>query len=120
MKYSSQLLEYFHNRTHAGRLDRNSASVHFAQTGCPENQETFALYLDYQERIINAKFQAAGSVPLIAAGEFICRWLPGKTWADLENLNYKFILEQLNLSTLNIPSIQLILLAINRIILSSS
>lgn len=116
MKYSPQLLEYFRNRTHAGRLDCNHAQVYFAQTGQPENQEIFALYVEYQTCLVNVKFQAAGSVALIAAGEFICRWMQRKTVAELENLNHTFILEQLNLSTLNIPAIQLILLTLKKIV----
>lgn len=116
MKYSPQLLEYFHNRTHAGRLDRNATDVYFAQSGHPENQEIFALYIQYNQQIEAVKFQAAGSVMIIAAGEFICRWLQGKTWVNLKELSCEFILNSLNLSTLNTPTAQLVLLTIQKII----
>ncbi len=116
MKYSEALIYYFHHREHAGRLEQTIASVRHAQIGNAENQEVLALYVDYQDQIVEAKFQATGSVVLIAGGEYICRWLEKKTWADLTKLTPEIILQGLGLTAINIHVANIIIMAIQKLL----
>jgi NifU-like protein involved in Fe-S cluster formation len=112
MKYSSQLLHYFHHREHAGCLDSRDAGVYHAQVGSVENREVLSLWVHYQSRIEEARFQAAGSVPLIAGGEWLCGWLEHKTPDDLSQLTPESILKALDLTALHIHTAHLIFLAV--------
>ena len=59
------------------------------------------LYLCCQQgKIKEARFQAYGSVIVIAATEYICRWIEGKTVGAARELQAKQIQQALGLSTL--------------------
>ncbi len=111
MKYSSQLQHYFHNRHHGGRLEP-AITVRSAQAGNAENREVLVLFVEYHDHIVQARFQASGSIALIAGGEFICEWLENKTWQDLSRLTPELILEALALTKMDIHVANLIIMAV--------
>ena len=116
MKYPSQLQHYFHHRDHGGRLDPGIA-VRSAQVGNIENGEVLVLFVKYHEYIVQARFQASGSIALIAGGEFICGWLENKTWQDLSRLTPELILEALALTKTDIHVANLIVMAVKKLLL---
>lgn len=116
MKYSEKLLNYFHQRHHAGNLDP-ADNVRRVQVGNADNREVLVLTIAYQgNNIIAAKFQASGSVALIAGGEFICTWLENKTWQDLPSLTPEYILDCLELTKLNIHVANLLATAVKKML----
>jgi|GEM_PF-5155324 len=115
MKFSEQLLHYFHHRLHAGALDSAIPSVRSVQVGRPENREVLLLMIDYRDRIQTARFKAAGSVALIAGAEFICGWLEQKSWPDLQSITPEFILKSLGLTPLHTHIANLIVLAVQQL-----
>ena len=116
MKYPAQLLYYFQHRNHGGRLDLTDPTVQYVQAGNQQNGEMVKLYVRYQNhRVETAKFQAASSVALIAAAEFICVWLEKKTYQDLALLTHQSILQELGLTELNIHIANLIIIAVKQL-----
>lgn len=115
MKYSAQLQHYFHHRDHGGRLDPG-ITVRSAQAGNIENREVLVLFVEYHEYIVRARFQASGSIALIAGGEFICGWLENKTWQDLSSLTPELILEALALRKIDIHIANLIVTAVKKLL----
>lgn len=115
-KRSQKLLYYFHERAHGGVLDTSKSSVRRAQSGNAANREILVLFIDYQEKVIAARFQAAGSVSLIAGGEFICQWLEQKTRQEMMGLTAQFLLESLGLSPLENHIAQLIVTTVKKLI----
>jgi NifU-like protein involved in Fe-S cluster formation len=114
MKYPSQLQHYFHHRHHGGRLEP-AVNVRSAQVGNADNGEVLVLFVEYHECIVRARFQASGSIAVIAGGEFICEWLENKTWQDLSSLTPELILEALALTKTDIHVANLIATAVNKL-----
>ncbi len=116
MRYPTNLLYYFQHREHAGCLDVSNPHVQYIRVGHPQNGEVLDLYVLYQQNhVVTAKFQAASSVALIAASEFLCVWLEGKSYQDLDSLTHELILKKLDLTELNIHIANLILLAVKQL-----
>ncbi len=116
MKYPAPLLHYFHHRQHAGQLDTTNPYVQYVRVGHPQNEEVIDLYVHFhQNRVKIAKFQAASSVTLIAAAEFICGWLEGKSHQEIALLNPQLILQELGLTDLNIHIANLMMMAVRQL-----
>jgi NifU-like protein involved in Fe-S cluster formation len=116
MKYPPQLLHYFHHRAHAGFIDPVLPGFCQSQVGSAENRDVLTLTVEYRQRIIvQAKFQAGGSIALIAAGEFICGWLEQKSWQDLQLLTAEWVLENLGLAKTYLHIGHLIVIAVNKL-----
>lgn len=115
VSYSAKLLQYFHFRPHAGSLDTQVANVYQARVGHAENHEVLVLFVDYQEKIVAARFKAVGPPALIAGSELICGWLEHKTWRELSQLTPEWILAELELSPLRVHIARLIIMAVRQL-----
>ncbi len=103
MRHSQQTLRYFYKTDHAGVLDRQDGVIKQASLGTAEQGDVLQLYLAVENsQILVARFQAYGSVALIAGGEYICCFLEGKSFAQALALKAKDILKALGLSDLKI------------------
>ena len=101
MRYSPRLLNYFYNAHHGGELDPEVGTIYQAELHSENNDYFLRLYLHCNnQKIICAKFQAHGSVAVIAACEYVCCWLEGKTRVEAQQLNVQQIIERLEMSTL--------------------
>ena len=79
--YSQQTLHYFYQRQHGGILQGDD--VICARHVNEQQSEIFNLYLQLKVgKITAARFQASGSVALLASLEFVCGYLEGKTRVD--------------------------------------
>ena len=120
MKYSQNLLDYFHHRDHAGEMDCIDPEVRLIEVGQAQNGEVLHLYVRCQHHlIVAASFKAAGSVALLAAAEFLCGWLEGKTYSDLDALTHQVILHALGLTDLSMHIAHLLMMAVNQLTLVS-
>ena len=117
MKYSEQVLTYFYNTNHAGLLDVNDPAVLFSKVGSADNGDLLELYVQCRRNVVmKASFRAYGSVAMIAAGEFICRWLQGKKLDEMVSLTHDKVLQALDLSIIKIHIATLVCSAIMKIV----
>ena len=107
MHYSQKLTAYFLETIHAGSLE--GEDVRFAKTGDIALFDCFCLYLKIQhEHVIRARFQASTTPALIAAGEYVCRWLEGKTLSEARSLQKGQILRELELEEVMVHVVALV------------
>ncbi len=96
MSYSIQFYDYFLNTEHAGRLFGNHLKILKHESVSPFDQ--FRLFLLIDEQIIlKARFESSTTPALIAAGEYVCRWLEGKSTQQAQELSAQQILQALDL-----------------------
>lgn len=95
MQYSKKLLDNFYGLKHAGIL--SGESVYFAELGSEQQGDQLILYLKIDDVIESARFQAYGSVALLASAEYVCSWLEGKSRQQALLLKPESILEALDL-----------------------
>src|SRR3990167_2673747 len=102
-RHSELLLKYFRNPDHAGTLDINLPDI-FSATLCSADQsEIIELYFEIKEnKILQAKFKATGSVAIIAGAEFLCEYVTNKNTAEINQLTEDTILKKLALTPLKI------------------
>lgn len=113
-RYSEKTLHYFYQRQHAGVLQ--GADVICARYDNQQQDEVFALYFQIKNnKIVNARFQAAGSAALLAALEFVCEYAQGKMFAELLALKPKDLLNSLELSDFKLHTANLICRALQNI-----
>lgn len=98
-KYSNKLLHYFFQTHQAGELDINDPNVKTVSVGRAENGDVLILYIMLNDDVVvDARFKAYGSPPLIAGAEFICERVIGKKINELQNINCERILNSLDLN----------------------
>ena len=103
-KYSEKLLDYFYHTKHAGILVTNNLTIFTAEVGTLEQGAIIQLYLNIQEKIIQATFKAYGPPPIIAGAEYICQWLIGKTIKEAKLFKLEDLFMGLELKKLNIDT----------------
>jgi len=97
--YPQQLLQYFYHLEHAGEL--TAAPIYVMEQGTVEQGDIVRFYVKLEnQRIIQARFKAYGSVAIIAGGEYVCRWLEGKNIQEAAEIQASQILTALGLSSL--------------------
>lgn len=96
MQYSQILHDYFQHADHAGSLKGQNIIVRKHVSANPFDQ--FTLYLEVVDNTIKrANFEASSTPALIAAGEYVCRWLENKSLIEAAGLQKAQILQELNL-----------------------
>lgn len=86
MDYSPQIWERFRDPRHAGRL--SGADVVCGESRTPASKAVLRLQVRLAEgRIQAARFQALGCPSTIAAGDWLCEWLEGKTLSEAKLLS---------------------------------
>jgi nitrogen fixation NifU-like protein len=119
MRYSKKLLNYFHNTEHAGVLSIAEKDIFTAKIGHAENLEMLELYFKIlNQKVVQARFKACGSPALIAAVEYICGWVEGKTLDEIKKLQHQDILTELGLTSLHLHTAAFILSAVFKIVQS--
>lgn len=93
MLYSPELLHYFYDIRHSGSYSASTLNHFHAEVGAKGEPYWLRLSARYEKngsitRLVEAKFQAFGSTPLIAACEYVCRWLEGKTSEEARALSF--------------------------------
>ncbi len=120
-RHSELLLKYFRNPAHAGALDINLPHIFSAKLKSADQSEVVELYLEINEnKILKAKFKAAGSVAIIAGAEFLCEYVINKNMTEINQLTAECILKQLGLTTLKIHTAQLLILVLHKTLGASS
>ncbi|OGO94333.1 MAG: hypothetical protein A3F10_00095 [Coxiella sp. RIFCSPHIGHO2_12_FULL_42_15] len=100
--YSANLLNYFFHLDHVGIIDAGNG-VYCIEEGSPEQGNVIKLaVMQTDHKLYLARFQCYGNVTLLAACEYICRWLEGKTVLEASHLTAEQILKALQLSRLHI------------------
>ncbi len=96
MQYSERALSYFDSTTHAGKLEGEgvcSGSAHSEVNG-----DSIKFYCKIlSQNIVELRFLATGTVSTIVCGEFLSRYLEGKTLDQIEELDAEQILNALEL-----------------------
>lgn len=73
--YSERLLELFHNRNHAGRLE---GATHYGEAGVPGQGPYTRLWLRVRDGVVEAAgYQTYGCPAIIACMEALCRQVTG-------------------------------------------
>lgn len=96
MKYSPAFRDYFMQTLHAGQLNGQHVVIRKHQSANPFDQ--FTLYLEVVDTTIKqAHFESSSTPALIAAGEYVCRWLENKSLVEAAGLQKEQILQELGL-----------------------
>jgi NifU-like protein involved in Fe-S cluster formation len=112
MKYSTELLHYFDHTEHAGTITK-ADNVTIVTQGLSDNQEVIELSLQWNHNTISqARFRAYGTPALIAAAQWLCQWLEGKSLSDAIRLDRSQILHALLLSPVQVHVAQLLCSAV--------
>lgn len=100
--FSSTLLDYFFHLNHVGVLE--SGENHYSIIEGEQTQgDVIKLCLQCcGDTLSLVRFQCYGGPPLMAACEYVCRWLEGKTLEEALSLTSEHILKALQLSRLHI------------------
>ncbi len=97
MKYSQQFLQYFLHTEHVGQLHGNDV-LSAGHIGKYDHFDTLMLSIQVKDsKIAQAAFHCATTPALIAAAEYICHWLEGRTLSAIDSLQSKQILQELEL-----------------------
>ncbi|MBW5803135.1 hypothetical protein FIV31_07985 [Coxiella endosymbiont of Ornithodoros amblus] len=103
MQYSKEVLHYFFENLHAGKLDKDDPKVRYGEIATSTEGHFFRLYLRCQNDIITeAKFQAYAPIVATAACEYVCRWAKSKKLDEANYLDRNQIQKALNLSSLQV------------------
>ncbi|WP_267256771.1 iron-sulfur cluster assembly scaffold protein [Coxiella endosymbiont of Ornithodoros maritimus] len=104
MQYSKEVLHYFFETLHAGKLDKDNLQVRYGEIATSTEGHLFRLYLRCHQNdiITEAKFQAYGPIVATAACEYVCRWAERKTFDEANHLDSDQIQKALNLSSLQV------------------
>ena len=98
MKYSTTFHNYFLNTDHAGCVESPDVIRLYHSSVNPFDQ--FCFYIVVTNGIITcANFESGTTPALIAAGEYTCRWLEGKSIFEAVSLQSSQILQELNLDS---------------------
>ena len=115
MRYSENLLNYFHNTEHQGKLDVSLPNVFVADVGSTHNQELLQLFLQIENNtIVAARFLAMGSVAIIAGSEWLCEFVLQKSVDEVLALTAQEVLRLLCLSSVKIHVAQLLVAALKQ------
>ena len=114
MMYSKKLLYYFDRLNHGFDKTAISSPIEVS-AGSIDNRDQVSFYMDIDGDIIHkVLFKAYGSVPVIAAAEYVSDYLTGKPIVAMKQLSANDILEALELSSLYIHVGALIIRAISQ------
>ena len=96
MQYSTTFLDYFLNTAHAEKPSgHNIICIEHVGVGL---FDSLSLYIKLNNGVIKeARFEASTTPVLIAAGEYICRWLEGKSIEEAISLQKDQILQELDI-----------------------
>lgn len=99
MIYSNNFLNYLRDTVHGGDLVGNYSVIISEIAGSIVNGDIIVLTLGIDSnKIKQARFRAQGSPAIIAAGEFLCRYVEGKLFEEvMTTLTANTILEALEL-----------------------
>src|SRR3990167_6815135 len=116
LRYSEQLLHYFHHTTHQGELVMSLPGVMMAKVGSSDNQECLQLMLQIENGVIvQARFLAIGSVAIIGGAQWLCDFLLYKRSDEVyASLTIDSILQSLQLPSVKVHVAQLLLSAVKQ------
>ncbi len=118
MQYSNELLDYFHHLDHTGRLTGDAVAT--AKLGTVAQGDILELFIESEaEMILAARFQAYGSVVLLAMLEYTCRWLQGKTHQQALALTPQMLLSALKLQQVKLHTAHQICKAIRHCLMET-
>lgn len=100
--YSAALLELFYHLDHAGELPHGD-NTRTAVVGDVQQGDLIHLSVALSQGVIQlARFTCYGGVATLAACEYLCRWLEGKTLAEALTFESQTLLAALQLSSLHV------------------
>ncbi len=107
MNYSARFLHYFSQTDHAGRIEREGAITIRNESINPFDQ--FCLYVVIEQDCIKeVAFESSSTPVLIAAGEYISRWLENKSLQEAIGLQKEQILQELDLDRRHVYAADLV------------
>ncbi len=87
--YSEKVLDHFHNPRNVGEIAHATAAVEVTNPACGD---VLKLWIVVENgKITEAKFQAAGCVPVIACASWLAEWILGKPFQQLSSLTPELI-----------------------------
>lgn len=92
--YNKTVVARFKNPTHAGNVKKAEALAEIVSSVCNDVVK-MGFRVDENERIVDAKFKAFGSVATIAAADVACELVIGKTLQEAKEITNKDIFEVL-------------------------
>lgn len=96
--YSGPVWAHFDNPRNIGRWDNPGADVATGEAHTPAGPAVLRLQCCIKgDRIRGARFQAHGSVAVIAAGSWLTEWLQGRDLAQARALDPATVAERLEL-----------------------
>lgn len=100
--FSPLILNYFYHLNHAGTISPGE-DVYFATEGSLAQSSLIHFSIMIQEnKIKSARFECYGGVIVMAACEWFCGWLEGKSSIEALKMTPDWLLAELKLSRLHI------------------
>ena len=97
--YSSPVWAHFDNPRNIGKWDNPGADVATGEARTPAGPAVLRLHCRIEgDEIREARFQAYGSVAVIAAGSWLTEWLQGRGLAQARALDPETVAERLELA----------------------
>lgn len=97
--YSDTVWAHFDNPGNIGRWSEDAAEVRTGEARTPAGQDVLHLHMRVRDGLIReSRFQAYGSVAVIAVGSWLSEWLRGRSVAEARDLDSARIAEQLDLA----------------------
>lgn len=106
MIYNNIVEDCFFQPRHAGMIDLNAPlTVHFRSSQKNQSLTIIDLYMQCTNIgfISQMRFKATGNPYVIAALEWLCRQLEGRTLENLPLINYQILIKELAISTIQYP-----------------
>ena len=95
----------FFSPRHAGSIDLNNPRTAFFKSNQKgQGQIEFYMQYDSSDRIERACFKTNGNPYLIASLEWLCRQLERKTFADVPEIDYQVIINELEIPVAQYPT----------------
>ena len=105
MTYNEKIIHYFENSNHSGEFADNLTNIYTGKAGDERNGDVVQIQLQIEDnKIIDAKFKAYGTVITIAAAAWLTEFVIGKTLKQAHEITLELIINALEISKLRIHS----------------
>ncbi len=113
--YSEKIIHYFENSNYSGEFATGLTNVYTGKAGDERNGDVVQIQLQIKDnKIIDTKFKAYGTVVTIAITAWLAEFVIGKTLEQIQSITTESIASALELSNLRIHSALLVIAALKQ------
>lgn len=103
--YNEKIIYYFENLNHNGEFSADIKNIYTGKAGHERNGDVVQIQLHIENnKIMDAKFKAYGTVVTIAAAAWLTTFVIDKSLEETDSISAAFITNTLSISTLHLYS----------------